>query len=64
MIYENIFYIILVVLLYIFLYVSFFRYFFISNTNLLIPPIETFTFKKQPDRNYYYKIIKSTESNQ
>jgi hypothetical protein len=58
---ETLLYIILVVLIYILIYVSFFRYFFISNSNLLIPPIETFTFKNQPDRNYYYKIKKLDE---
>ena len=54
---ETIFYVLVVIILYFILYVCIFRYFYISN-KLLIPPIETFTFEKQPDRNYYYTIKK------
>ena len=55
---ETIFCIIVVIILYLLLYVCIFRYFYIYN-NLLIPPIETFVFDKQPDRNYYYQIKKA-----
>ena len=54
---ETIFYVIVVIILYFILYVCIFRYFYIYN-NLLIPPIETFTFKEQPERFSYYKIKK------
>jgi hypothetical protein len=52
---ETLFYIVVVIILYIILYISFFRYFYIKS-NLLIPPIETFINKQQPDRYYYYKL--------
>jgi len=59
---ETIFCIIVVIILYFILYLGFFRYFYIYN-NLLLPPIEMFTFAEQPDRFYYYKITKTEWKN-